>query len=225
MMIGVPRANQPLARPGRALVVLGLFALGAVGVAEPPALPSAPTPPAPLGEGPAAVGTPAPEWELRDPQDRLHRSAESVSAGHVVFLDFVATWCAPCVEARPATRGLHERFASRGVDFYSVHCRDEGDPRELFGGSETRWPLLLRGDAVADRFAVPTLLTFIVVDAAGRIAYRGYGYAPGAETKLAAAIERALGASPTPAPAPAPPAAPPPAPAGKAAAAADPAGR
>lgn len=149
-------------------------------------------PPPAAEEHRAAVGTPAPEWELTDATGAVHRLSDELAAGRVVFLDFWASWCTPCAEATPAVRGLHGRFAERGVAFYSVHCRDETDPRQAFASHGADWPLLLDGDGVALRYAVPTLPTFVIVDASGRIAYRGYGYAPGAEEKLAAAIERAL---------------------------------
>lgn len=40
--------------------------------------------------------------------------------GRPVYVNFWATWCAPCVEELPLLRKLHQEYAPRGVVFYSV---------------------------------------------------------------------------------------------------------
>ncbi|MVN77133.1 redoxin domain-containing protein [Hymenobacter sp. HMF4947] len=63
-------------------------------------------------------GQPAPNFTLQD------ASGKSVSLsdfkGRVVYLDFWATWCAPCLAEMPASLALRQKFAGRDVVFLYV---------------------------------------------------------------------------------------------------------
>ena len=63
-------------------------------------------------------GQPAPDFKLQD------ASGKTVSLsdfkGKVVYLDFWATWCAPCLAEMPASLELRQKFASRDVVFLYV---------------------------------------------------------------------------------------------------------
>ena len=44
----------------------------------------------------------------------------SALRGHVVLLNFWATWCAPCEHEMPAMQRLHERLAADGFELLAV---------------------------------------------------------------------------------------------------------
>ena len=44
--------------------------------------------------------------------------------GHVVVLDFWATWCPACVAELPLNTAIAARYADKGVKFYAVNVDD-----------------------------------------------------------------------------------------------------
>ncbi|MEJ7660536.1 MAG: TlpA disulfide reductase family protein [Hymenobacter sp.] len=68
-----------------------------------------------------ATGRPAPDFTLPDASGRP--VALRSLRGKVVYLDFWATWCAPCLAEMPASRALRQRFAGRDVVFLYVSPR------------------------------------------------------------------------------------------------------
>jgi thiol-disulfide isomerase/thioredoxin len=47
--------------------------------------------------------------------------------GQVVLVDFLATWCLPCVEQLPHTLELGRRLADRGLAIVTVSCDEPSD--------------------------------------------------------------------------------------------------
>ncbi|MCB9732456.1 MAG: TlpA family protein disulfide reductase [Deltaproteobacteria bacterium] len=85
--------------------------------------------------------------------------------GDVVVLEFMATWCGACKSAIPTVNGWHERYGSRGLRIISV-SKEDADLLERFK-SEAGLTSELEQDedgALADRFGVRALPTFIVFD-------------------------------------------------------------
>jgi len=71
-----------------------------------------------------ATGKPAPDFTLNDMDGR----AVSLSAlkGKVVFIDFWATWCVPCIASMPKTHELMAPFKDRDdIVFLNVNIQDE----------------------------------------------------------------------------------------------------
>ena len=70
------------------------------------------------------VGVPAPVW--KDPQAVSGAFPSSVAAmrGHVVLLDFWATWCAPCRVVIPKLEALQARYGAQGLSVLGVSTED-----------------------------------------------------------------------------------------------------
>ena len=67
---------------------------------------------------PLQPGRPAPDFTLRDEADKPVSLRDF--RGQVVYLDFWASWCGPCVAEAPATARLRQQFAGRDVVFLAV---------------------------------------------------------------------------------------------------------
>jgi thiol-disulfide isomerase/thioredoxin len=65
-----------------------------------------------------ASGQPAPDFTLLDASGKKVTLADF--RGKVVYLDFWATWCAPCLAEMPASLELRRKFAGRDVVFLYV---------------------------------------------------------------------------------------------------------
>jgi thiol-disulfide isomerase/thioredoxin len=65
-----------------------------------------------------ANGQPAPDFTLADASGK--KVSLSSLRGKIVYLDFWATWCAPCLAEMPASLELRKKFAGRDVVFLYV---------------------------------------------------------------------------------------------------------
>ena len=52
--------------------------------------------------------------------------------GHVVLLDFWATWCVPCREEIPHFVELQDKFRAQGLQIIGVSMDDSADPVRPF---------------------------------------------------------------------------------------------
>jgi len=67
---------------------------------------------------PLVVGKAAPDFSLTDLNDKPHRLSDF--RGKVVFLNFWATWCAPCREEMPSMEVLNKSFEKDGLVVLAV---------------------------------------------------------------------------------------------------------
>ncbi len=149
-----------------------------------------------------AVGSPAPEWTLKD------GAGKDVSLkdlrGKVVLLDFWATWCGPCRMAMPALQRLHEKYKDKPLVVYGINCWEKdpkADPVAFMQKAGFTYPQLLRGDPVARDYKVTGVPTLYLIDPEGKILLAYSGMSTDYERQLEEAIAKTLGvASSQPAP-------------------------
>lgn len=63
-------------------------------------------------------GRPVPEIELPNTKDSIIRL--SSLKGKVVFIDFWASWCAPCRAANPYIEKLYKKYKADGLEVFAV---------------------------------------------------------------------------------------------------------
>ena len=90
----------------------------------------------------ATVGKAAPDFTLMDRQGKSWTLSEL--KGQVVFLNFWATWCAPCREEMPAMQEIHEKLPQDSFKMLAILNKDE--------------------PALADSFALKLGLTMPILD-------------------------------------------------------------
>jgi DsbE subfamily thiol:disulfide oxidoreductase len=95
-------------------------------------------------------------------------------AGHVLVVNFWATWCAPCEQEQPALQQVSEAYRDRGVDFVGVNYRDDDAAAAAWiDRFHVGYPVILDpSGAWADDFGFFGLPATYVVDAAGTIRYQ-----------------------------------------------------
>jgi len=94
--------------------------------------------------------------------------------GHPVLLVFWASWCGPCAAEVPALNALQGQVGD-GARILAVNAREEPATVEAaVRGLGIRYPVALDRDGrIAEAYRVQILPTLLVLDAAGRVRYRG----------------------------------------------------
>jgi len=132
------------------------------------------------------AGSVAPEWTLKDPQGQTRRLSDL--RGHVVVMDFWATWCAPCHRVLPELQRLHEEFSPRGVVVLGISTSERGgNPAQLLRERGYTYGLLLNGEAIAASYHVIGMPVVYVIGADGTILHGDVG-----ADEAAGAARRAL---------------------------------
>jgi thiol:disulfide interchange protein DsbD len=95
--------------------------------------------------------------------------------GAPVLLVFWATWCPYCNAAVPEINALHERGAGGELRILAVDYMENRETVDAFVRAKgVRFPVVLDGDgAVAGKYGVVGIPTYVLIDREGKIAYRG----------------------------------------------------
>jgi peroxiredoxin len=117
----------------------------------------------------------APDFSLVDLEGRTHRLGDYL--GHVLIVNFWATWCPPCRDEMPSLNIAWERLRGAGVEVLAINVGEDEDSVFTFTATyPVGFPLLLDSDAsVVERWPVLGLPTTFVVDKQGRLIYRAVG--------------------------------------------------
>jgi uncharacterized protein (TIGR03435 family) len=91
--------------------------------------------------------------------------------GHVVILEFWATWCGPCIAAIPHINELADHFKNRPVTFISITDESEEIIRPFLEKREMRtWIGIDTSKAMHKAFGVRGIPHTVLIDQHGRIA-------------------------------------------------------
>lgn len=78
------------------------------------------------GDAPVAtVGKPAPNFDTVDMNGEVW--SLSKQKGHVIFLNFWATWCAPCREEMPSMQRLYAKLPKDKFRMVALYNRDKSE--------------------------------------------------------------------------------------------------
>lgn len=114
---------------------------------------------------PLVVGKEAPDFALTDLNEKPVRLSDF--RGKVVFLNFWATWCAPCREEMPSMEVLHKNFEKDGLVILAVSIDRVTTTKDIppfVKGMNLTFPVLIdswgKTDKPYKRMGVPE--TFII---------------------------------------------------------------
>jgi peroxiredoxin len=119
--------------------------------------------------------TAAPEFDLRDPAGKqvILRDLR----GKVVFLNFWATWCPPCVEEMPAMEKLHQELQKDGLVILAINFQEGPERVKAFlAEHKLTFTALLDSDGkVSAHNQAWALPVSVVINKRGEIAARAVG--------------------------------------------------
>ena len=141
---------------------------------------SKPAPSLPLQKTIAAgeLGSTLPDFSVRDLEHHTISSADL--RGHVVLIDFWATWCEPCKKEMPGYQKLLDRYGSRGlavVGFKFDTMADAEDPVKFAKKIGVRYPLAVATDDLKRKFGgIEGLPTTLIYDRQGVLRTKVIGF-------------------------------------------------
>jgi peroxiredoxin len=124
----------------------------------------------------AALGKPAPSFELQDTNGRIWKLADL--RGQVVFVNFWATWCPPCREEMPSMDRLYRELGGEAFELLAVSQDDQGRAAVDAFVKEVpvSFPVLLDPERrVGSAYGVWGYPETFVIDREGRIVERVIG--------------------------------------------------
>ena len=141
----------------------------------------------------ATEGQAAPEFSLT----RLNSESTyelSDLRGKVVYLDFWASWCAPCRVSFPEIIRLKQSFADQPFEVVAVTVDENADDAERFlRRYDVPYPILHDKEGrFAARYQLPGMPTSFVIDGSGKIRLRHTGFKPGDMELIRETIEGLL---------------------------------
>lgn len=141
------------------------------------------------------IDEPAIEFQLSDLNGNPHSLSEF--RGQVVFLNFWATWCPPCVEETPSLVALSQTLADRPFKIIAVTHDEDPDALIQFVREQqmdTSNILILRdptGD-LAERYGTALLPETYVIDPTGQILARFVGAEDWSDPNVLRLVERLI---------------------------------
>jgi thiol-disulfide isomerase/thioredoxin len=136
------------------------------------------------------VGKPAPDFNLE-----LHGSGGKKfhladQKGHVVILDFWATWCGPCLQAMPQVEKVAEEFADQGVQLIAVNLEEPAKTiSNMLERHKLKMTVAMDIDGVAaGKYQATAIPQTVIIDRNGNVARLFVGGGP----KLADQLREAL---------------------------------
>jgi thiol-disulfide isomerase/thioredoxin len=119
---------------------------------------------------PLLEGAPAPGFELED----LKGNTVSLSdfRGKVVYIDFWASWCGPCLREMPYSHELIGRFKGKDVVFLYISLDEDGQNwRKAVAKLKLPSPQLWapRGSSVGEAYRIESIPRYVIVGRDGTL--------------------------------------------------------
>lgn len=126
----------------------------------------------------AEVGKPAPQFTLPTLQHGQPTTLASY-AGKIIYLDFWASWCAPCRTSFPLLDGLHKKLKAQGFEVIGINLDEEkAKAEEFIKELPVGFTVLHDGKGEwADQYVVESMPTSFIIDKHGVVQHIHHGFA------------------------------------------------
>ena len=123
------------------------------------------------------IGQPAPAFSLPSVQTNTQVSLQQF-AGKVVYVDFWASWCAPCRVSFPALNALYATLKSHGFEVVAINLdEDKANAEKFLKEIPANFTVLRDGTGEwADKYVVESMPTSFIVDSQGVVRHIHHGF-------------------------------------------------
>lgn len=142
------------------------------------------------------AGQTAPDIAL--PGSTLAATQLAALRGQWVYLDFWASWCAPCRQSFPWMAALQQKYGPRGLQVLAINVdAKHGDADAFLARTPAGFALAFdpKGEA-PKRFAIKAMPSSVLIDPQGQVRWVHKGFRPDEAAALEARIASALEAKP-----------------------------
>jgi thiol-disulfide isomerase/thioredoxin len=123
------------------------------------------------------IGQIAPPFSLPTLQ---HEQPTSLSqfAGKVVYLDFWASWCAPCRTSFPLLNQLHQKLKAQGFEVIAINLdEDKANADKFLHEFPVNFTVLRDTQGTwADQYVVESMPTSFIIDKQGIVQHIHHGF-------------------------------------------------
>jgi peroxiredoxin len=114
--------------------------------------------------------------------------------GHVLIMDFFATWCIPCKESISHLVNLNRKFGRQGLQVLGMSIDEGADKEVKVFAAENRitYPVAVAGDDLQTSYGLRSVPTVYVINKKGVVAEKFQGFNNEIEKKIEALITRLL---------------------------------
>lgn len=151
----------------------------------------------PVGRMPPtlSVGAPAPDFEYQPlATTEISLKKFSQSQGKVIYLDFWASWCKPCLISMPKLDRLRSELKGKGFEVIAVNLDDDPEKGRVFlAKHRVNYPVVqATDDTITDLYQIYGLPTSYLVDRQGVLRYVHQGFREGDLSKIRHEVEQLL---------------------------------
>lgn len=119
--------------------------------------------------------------------------ALSAFRGQIVYLDFWASWCAPCRKSMPLMETFYQQYQSRGFTVLAINLDARIDEAQRFLREyPVSYPVLRDRGTLPALYGVEIMPTSYLIDRKGIVRYVHYGYRSGDADGIRQVIEQLL---------------------------------
>ncbi|HEY6872815.1 MAG TPA: TlpA disulfide reductase family protein [Geobacteraceae bacterium] len=113
--------------------------------------------------------------------------------GHVLVLDFFASWCGPCRESIPHLVELNSRYGRQGLQILGLSAdEDRVAVKEFIAEKKINYPVAMTNDKLLDDYAVRSIPTLYVINKKGVVVGRFMGFSDETAKSMEAQIKKLL---------------------------------
>lgn len=119
-------------------------------------------------------GDKAPDFSIKDEQERTHSFASLAKNKKVVLVDFWASWCGPCRKEIPNVKKQYELYKDKGFEVVSISMdKDEKAWKKALEEEQLPWPNFLDHEGVANLYHVKSIPAMYLLKPDGTIIAEG----------------------------------------------------